>query len=376
MYNLIKQEKNARLGIVYTAHGDFSTPCFMNVATSAAIKGGISTKDLVEIDCQVMLCNTYHLHLRPGDDLINKMGGLSEFTNWDRPILTDSGGFQIFSLASNRKVTDNGVLFRSHIDGSEIFIDPEKSMQIQSNLASSIAMAFDECIDSRSDSRYIKEASDRTVLWLKRCKDEMELLKNTETTLNKQQLLFGINQGACDRQIRVDNMKSIEDLNMDGYAIGGLAVGETNKEMYDTISIVEEYMPKDKARYLMGVGTPVDILEGVRRGVDMFDCVMPTRNGRHGHFFTVDGVLNIFNEKYKYDEKPIDNSCSCEVCRNLSRSYIRHLFTAKEILALRLGAYHNLFFYNDLMKKIRKAISDEKFESFYRRYIDVLGQRI
>ena len=375
-YKLIKNVNTARRGEFTTVHGTVQTPAFMNVATTAAIKGGLSTKDLEDIRCQVMLCNTYHLHLRPTDKIVHDLGGLHQFTNWKRPILTDSGGFQVFSLAKLRKIKEEGVYFSSHIDGRKIFMGPEESMQIQSNLASTIAMAFDECVENPAQHSYSKESCARTTRWLKRCKAEMERLNSLETTINKNQLLFGINQGCCFDDLRVNHMKEIRELDLDGYAIGGLAVGEPKEEMYHVISVVEEHMPKDKIRYLKGVGTPGNILEAVRRGVDIFDCVMPSRNARHGHLNTWNGIINIKNAKYQLDTEPIDPECDCPVCRTYSKAYIRHLFKADEMLAMRLAVMHNLYFYNNLMEKIRASLDNDTFEDFYRKYVDLLDTRI
>ncbi len=375
-YKLIKNVNTARRGEFTTVHGTVQTPAFMNVATTAAIKGGLSTKDLEDIRCQVMLCNTYHLHLRPTDKIVHDLGGLHQFTNWKRPILTDSGGFQVFSLAKLRKIKEEGVYFSSHIDGRKIFMGPEESMKIQSNLASTIAMAFDECVENPAQHSYSKESCARTTRWLKRCKAEMERLNSLETTINKNQLLFGINQGCCFDDLRVNHMKEIRELDLDGYAIGGLAVGEPKEEMYHVISVVEEHMPKDKIRYLMGVGTPGNILEAVRRGVDIFDCVMPSRNARHGHLNTWNGIINIKNAKYQLDTEPIDPECDCPVCRTYSKAYIRHLFKADEMLAMRLAVMHNLYFYNNLMEKIRASLDNDTFEDFYRKYVDLLDTRI
>ena len=375
-YKLIKNVNTARRGEFTTVHGTVQTPAFMNVATTAAIKGGLSTKDLEDIRCQVMLCNTYHLHLRPTDKIVHDLGGLHQFTNWKRPILTDSGGFQVFSLAKLRKIKEEGVYFSSHIDGRKIFMGPEESMQIQSNLASTIAMAFDECVENPAQHSYSKESCARTTRWLKRCKAEMERLNSLETTINKNQLLFGINQGCCFDDLRVNHMKEIRELDLDGYAIGGLAVGEPKEEMYHVISVVEEHMPKDKIRYLMGVGTPGNILEAVRRGGDIFDCVMPSRNARHGHLNTWNGIINIKNAKYQLDTEPIDPECDCPVCRTYSKAYIRHLFKADEMLAMRLAVMHNLYFYNNLMEKIRASLDNDTFEDFYRKYVDLLDTRI
>lgn len=377
MYKLIKTEGNARRAEFKTVHGTFQTPAFMNVGTAAAIKGGISSHDLMDLKCQVELCNTYHLHIRPGDKVINKMGGLHKFMGgWDKPILTDSGGFQVFSLAKLRKIEEEGVYFNSHVDGKRIFMGPEESMQIQSNLASTIAMAFDECIENPAEYEYTKKSVARTTRWLKRCKAEMQRLNSLEDTINKNQLLFGINQGSTYNDIRIDHMKEIAELDLDGYAIGGLAVGDTAEEMYDVIDHVAEYMPKDKIRYLMGVGTPVNIIEAVYRGVDLFDCVMPSRNARHGHLFTNEGIRNIMNAKYETDEKPIDETCGCPVCQKYSRAYIRHLFKAKEMLGMRLAVMHNLYFYNNLMEEIRNALDEGRFEQYRNEKIEVLGKRI
>ncbi|MBE6887021.1 MAG: tRNA guanosine(34) transglycosylase Tgt [Ruminococcaceae bacterium] len=375
-YKLIKNVNTARRGEFTTVHGTVQTPAFMNVATTAAIKGGLSTKDLEDIRCQVMLCNTYHLHLRPTDKIVHDLGGLHQFTNWKRPILTDSGGFQVFSLAKLRKIKEEGVYFSSHIDGRKIFMGPEESMQIQSNLASTIAMAFDECVENPAQYSYSKDSCARTTRWLKRCKAEMDRLNSLESTINKKQMLFGINQGCCFDDLRVNHMKEIRELDLDGYAIGGLAVGEPKEEMYHVISVVEEHMPKDKIRYLMGVGTPGNILEAVRRGVDIFDCVMPSRNARHGHLNTWNGIINIKNAKYQLDTEPIDPECDCPVCRTYSKAYIRHLFKADEMLAMRLAVMHNLYFYNNLMEKIRASLDNDTFEEFYRRYVDLLDTRI
>jgi len=376
MYELIKTEHAARRGRFVTVHGTVETPAFMNVATVAAIKGGLSAFDLREIKCQVMLCNTYHLHLRPGDEVVRDMGGLHRFTRWDGPILTDSGGFQVFSLASLRKIKEEGVTFNSHIDGRRIFMGPEESMQIQANLGSTIAMAFDECVKNPAEHDYAKASCARTVRWLKRCQAELERLKHEGLAVNPDQLLFGINQGCCFDDLRVEHMKEIADLDLDGYSIGGLAVGEPTEEMYRVISVVEPYMPKDKIRYLMGVGTPGNILESIARGVDLFDCVMPARNARHGHFNTWGGIINIRNAKYERDDLPIDPQCDCPVCRSFSRSYIRHLFKADEILGLRLGVMHNLYFYNTLLERCRAALDEGRFESFRAQYGEILDSRI
>ncbi len=376
MYKLIKKVGNARRGEFHTVHGTVQTPAFMNVATQGAIKGGVSAYDLKDINCQVQLCNTYHLHLRPTDDLVKEMGGLHKFTGWNGPILTDSGGFQVFSLASLRKIKEEGVYFSSHIDGHKIFMGPEESMQIQSNLGSTIAMAFDECVENPAEYEYSKQSCERTTRWLYRCKAEIERLNSLPETINKHQMLFGINQGCTFDDLRIEHMKEIAKLDLDGYAIGGLAVGEPKEEMYRIISAVEPYMPADKIRYLMGVGTPGNILEGVRRGVDLFDCVMPSRNARHGHLFTDAGIININNKKYEKDNQPIDPTCNCPTCQKHSRAYIRHLFKAQEMLAMRLCVMHNLYFYNSLMTKIRKALDNDTFEEFYNKYVDRLDTRI
>ncbi len=376
MYQLLKQQGAARRGVFTTVHGTVQTPAFQNVATCGAIKGALSAHDLKEIGCQVMLCNTYHLHVRPGDGLVREMGGLHQFTRWDGPILTDSGGFQVFSLAGLRKIKEEGVTFQSHIDGRKIFMGPEESMQIQSNLGSTIAMAFDECVENPATFRYAKESCERTYRWLVRCKAEMQRLNNLESTINPQQMLFGINQGCTFDDLRIEHMKQIADLDLDGYAIGGLAVGEPKEEMYRVISAVEPYMPKDKIRYLMGVGTPGNIIEGVYRGVDLFDCVMPSRNARHGHLFTWNGIININNQKYERDDTPIDETCQCPTCQSFSKAYIRHLFKAKEMLAMRLCVMHNLYFYNHLMEEIRLALDEDRFDAFRAQYVDLLDRRI
>lgn len=375
-YRLLKTEHNARRGEFETVHGTVQTPAFMNVATAAAIKGGLSAFDLKDIHCQVMLCNTYHLHLRPGDKLVAEMGGLHKFTRWDGPILTDSGGFQVFSLSKLRKITEEGVTFNSHLDGHKIFMGPEESMQIQANLGSTIAMAFDECVENPAEYKYSKASCDRTVRWLKRCKAEMERLKREGLAVNPDQMLFGINQGCTYEDLRVEHMKQIAELDLDGYAIGGLAVGEPAEDMYRIISAVEPHMPKDKIRYLMGVGTPGNIIEAVSRGVDLFDCVMPSRNARHGHLNTWSGIINIKNLKYQKDEGPIDPECDCPVCRNFSRAYLRHLFKADEMLGMRLGVMHNLYFYNRLMERIRQALGEGTFQEFHDRYVTLLDTRI
>ena len=374
-FTLIKNEGKARRGRFETVHGTIETPVFMNVGTSAAIKGGISTADLYELNCQVELSNTYHLHIRPGDDIIYRQGGLHKFFNWDRPILTDSGGFQVFSLAKLRKITEEGVAFNSHFDGKRIFMGPEESMRIQSHLGSTIAMAFDECVENPAPYKYVKASHERTIRWLKRCRAELDRLNREEGTVNPNQMLFGINQGGTYDDLRIENMKAIREIECDGYAIGGLAVGEEADVMYHVIEQVEPYMPEDKPRYLMGVGTPQNIVEAVYRGVDFFDCVMPSRNARHGNLFTWRGKMNLLNEKYIEDSRPIAEECGCPACRRYSRSYIRHLFKAKEALGMRLAVMHNLYFYNDLMQKIRDALDEGKFEEFYHKYHNSLAER-
>ena len=376
MYTLLKQEGRARRGQFETVHGTIQTPVFMNVGTSAAIKGGISTQDLYDVKCQVELSNTYHLHVRPGDDIIYDMGGIHKFFNWDRPVLTDSGGFQVFSLSQLRKITEEGVQFASHVDGKRIFMGPEESMQIQSHIASTIAMAFDECIENPAPRDYVQKSVDRTTRWLERCKNEMARLNSLPETINKKQMLFGINQGGTYDDIRVAHMERIKEFDLDGYAIGGLAVGEEAAVMYHIIDVVEPHMPVDKPRYLMGVGTPWNILEAVYRGVDFFDCVMPSRNARHGYIFTWNGTMNINNQKYQRDPLPIDPNCQCPACKHYSRSYIRHLLKADEMLGMRLAVLHNLYFYNDLMEKIRAALDEGRYEEFYRHYREILPQRI
>ncbi len=376
MYTLLTQEGKARRGQFETVHGTVQTPAFMNVATCGAIRGGLSSLDLVDVGCQVELCNTYHLHLRPGDHVVKEMGGLHKFINWQRPILTDSGGFQVFSLSSLRKIEEQGVHFASHIDGRRLFIGPEESMQIQSNLASTIAMAFDECIENPAPYDYVKKSCERTTRWLYRCKAEMDRLNALPDTINKNQMLFGINQGSTYEDLRINHMQEIAKLDLDGYAIGGLAVGETADEMYRIIDAVEPYMPTNKPRYLMGVGTPVNILEGVARGVDLFDCVMPSRNARHGTIFTSQGIININNQKYITDNTPIDPECDCHTCRNFSKSYVRHLFKANEILGMRLATIHNLHFYNKLMEKIRMALELGNFYQLKDELIPKIGKRI
>ena len=364
MYRLLKQEGRAKRAEVTTVHGTIQTPVFMNVGTVAAIKGAVSTADLEEIGTQVQLSNTYHLHVRTGDEAIKKMGGLHRFMSWDRPILTDSGGFQVFSLAGLRRIKEEGVYFNSHIDGRKIFMGPEESMQIQSNLASTIAMAFDECPPSKAERRYMENSVARTTRWLERCRRELDRLNGLEGTINRNQMLFGINQGAVFADIRIEHAKRIAELNLDGYAVGGLAVGETHEEMYYILEETVPYLPKDKPTYLMGVGTPANILEGVERGIDFFDCVYPSRNGRHGHLYTNHGKINLFNAKYELDERPIEEGCQCPACRRYSRAYIRHLLKAKEMLGMRLCVLHNLYFYNTMMEEIRDAIEKGRYQSY------------
>ena len=364
MYKLLKKDGNAKRGELHTVHGVIQTPVFMNVGTAAAIKGAVSTEDLEQIGTQVELSNTYHLHVRPGDTVIKKLGGLHKFMSWNRPILTDSGGFQVFSLAGLRKIKEEGVYFQSHIDGRKIFMGPEESMQIQSNLASTIAMAFDECPSSRADRDYVQRSVDRTVRWLVRCKTEMERLNSLPDTINPNQLLFGINQGAIFEDIRIEHAQRIAELDLPGYAIGGLAVGETHEEMYHIIETVAPHLPENKPVYLMGVGTPANILEAVDRGVDFFDCVYPSRNGRHGHVYTNHGKLNLFNAKYELDDRPIEEGCGCPACRRYSRAYIRHLLKAKEMLGMRLCVLHNLYFYNHMMEEIRDAIDQGRYQEY------------
>lgn len=377
MFKIIKKEGDARRGEFRCTHGGVvQTPVFMNVGTQAAIKGGLSALDLKDIGCQIELSNTYHLHLRPGDDVVKQMGGLHKFMNWDGPILTDSGGFQVFSLASLRKIREEGVTFASHLDGHRIFMGPEESMRIQSNLGSDIAMAFDECVENPATYEYAKASCERTLRWLERCKKEHDRLGSLPDTVNPGQLLFGINQGATFRDLRIWHMQQIAKLDCDGYAIGGLAVGEPTETMYEIIEAVEPYMPSDKPRYLMGVGTPSNIIEGVARGVDFFDCVMPARNARHGKLFTWQGTMNIKNAKYKLDDGPLDPECDCPVCRNFSRAYIRHLFAAEEILAMRLAVMHNLYFYNKLAQKIRDALDERRFAAFRAEFSEKLSQKI
>lgn len=376
MYTLLKQQGAARRGTFETVHGTVQTPAFMNVGTAAAIKGGVSSHDLVDLHCQVELCNTYHLHLRPGDDKIKALGGLHKFMGWERPILTDSGGFQVFSLAKLRTIKEQGVFFQSHIDGRKIFMGPEESMQIQSNLASTIAMAFDECIENPATREYTAQSIARTARWLGRCKAEMQRLNSLPGTINPHQMLFGINQGSTFHDLRIEHMQQIAELDLDGYAIGGLAVGETAEEMYSTIEAVEPYMPKDKPRYLMGVGTPANIIESVYRGVDLFDCVMPSRNARHGHLFTWQGIINMNNAKYELDSSPVDEACDCPVCRKYSRAYVRHLLKAGEMLGMRLAVMHNLYFYNTLMEKIREALDNGEYDTFRAYWLPILSKRI
>ena len=376
MFELKKTEGKARRGEFTCAHGTVQTPVFMNVGTQGAIKGALSAEDLKNIGCQVELSNTYHLHLRPGDDVVRQMGGLHKFMRWDGPILTDSGGFQVFSLSGLRKITEEGVTFASHIDGHRIFMGPEESMQIQSNLGSDIAMAFDECVENPATHEYAKASCERTLRWLERCKKEHDRLNALPDTVNPQQMLFGINQGATFADLRVWHMEQIKKIECDGYAIGGLAVGEPAEVMYEMIDAVEPHMPEDKPRYLMGVGTPSNIIEAVARGVDFFDCVMPARNARHGKLFTWQGAMNIKNAKYKLDEQPIDPECDCPVCRNFSRAYIRHLFAAEEILGMRLAVMHNLYFYNKLAERIRQALDEGTFDEFRAEYSEKLAGRI
>ncbi len=369
-YEVLTTEGRAKRATLHTVHGDIQTPVFMNVGTVAAIKGGVSTDDLKQIKTQVQLSNTYHLHVRTGDKIIKELGGLHKFMHWDRPILTDSGGFQVFSLAGLRKITEEGVTFASHIDGHKIFMGPEESIQIQSNLGSTIAMAFDECPSSRADRTYVQNSVDRTTRWLYRCKDEMARLNALDDTINKNQLLFGINQGAVYTDIRIEQAKQIAELDLDGYAIGGLAVGETHEEMYHIIEETVPYLPQDKPTYLMGVGTPANILEGVERGIDFFDCVYPSRNGRHSHVYTKHGKLNLLNQKYEKDMRPIEEGCGCPACQSYSRAYIRHLFKAKEMLGMRLCVLHNLYFYNNMMEEIRTSIEEHRFASYKKSMLE------
>ena len=376
MFKLLKTEGTARRGELTTPHGTAQTPVFMNVGTQGAIKGAVSAHDLVDLGCQIELSNTYHLHLRPGDKLVKEMGGLHKFMKWDGPILTDSGGFQVFSLSGLRKIKEEGVTFASHIDGRKIFMGPEESMQIQANLGSDIAMAFDECVENPSPYDYVKKSCERTLRWLERCKVEHDKLNQASDAVNPQQMLFGINQGGTFPDLRVWHMKETAKIDCDGYAIGGLAVGEPAEVMYEIIEAVEPHMPTDKPRYLMGVGTPTNIIEAVARGVDMFDCVLPARNARHGKLYTWEGALNIKNEKYKNDDQPIDPKCNCPVCRSFSRAYLRHLFVAGEMLAMRLAVMHNLHFYNELMAQIRLALDEERFEEFRKEYSEKLARKI
>ncbi len=376
MYKLLKQENDARRAEFITNRGTVQTPAFMNVATCGAIKGAVSAEDLKTLGCQVMLSNTYHLHIRPSDEVIRECGGLHKFSTWDGPILTDSGGFQVFSLSSLRKIEEEGVTFASHIDGKRIFMGPEESMQIQSNLGSTIAMAFDECVENPAEHSYSKDSCERTTRWLKRCKTKMNELNSLETTINREQMLFGINQGCTYKDLRVNHMKEIRELDLDGYAIGGLAVGEPNEVMYDIIETVTPHMPEGKIRYLMGVGTPANILNAVERGVDLFDCVMPSRNARHGHLFTSQGIININNEKYKYDMRPIDENCGCPVCQRYSRAYVRHLLKSQEMLSQRLLVMHNLWFYNHLMEDIRNALDSGNFAQFKKEKEIIYSKRI
>ena len=376
MFKVLHTNGKARRGEFRTVHGTVQTPVFQNVGTLAAIKGAVSTMDLKEIGCQIELSNTYHLHLRPGDKIVHQMGGLHKFMNWDRPILTDSGGFQVFSLAGLRKITEEGVSFSSHIDGRHIFMGPEESMQIQSNLASTIAMAFAECIENPSPREYVKNSIDRTYRWLERCKTEMDRLNKLDTTINKQQMLFGINQGGVFEDLRVEHMKRIAKLDLPGYAIGGLAVGESHEEMYHILDVVIPHAPEDRPRYLMGVGTPSNIIEAVARGVDFFDCVIASRNARHAFIFTKHGTMNLLNQKYETDSRPIDETCGCPACKNYSRAYIRHLFKAKEMLGMRLCVLHNLYFYNHLMEDIRLAIEEDRFDQYRAENVEKLARRI
>ncbi len=364
MYELLKKDGRTKRGVLHTVHGDIQTPVFMNVGTAAAIKGAVSTEDLEQLKTQVELSNTYHLHVRPGDEIVKKLGGLHKFMVWNKPILTDSGGFQVFSLADLRKIKEEGVYFHSHVDGRKIFMGPEQSMQIQSNLASTIAMAFDECPPALADRNYVENSVARTTRWLARCKTEMQRLNGLEDTINKNQMLFGINQGAVLEDIRIDHAKRITEMDLDGYAVGGLAVGETHEQMYHILDVTVPHLPENKPTYLMGVGTPANILEGVARGVDFFDCVYPTRNGRHGHVYTNQGKLNLFNQRFELDDRPIEEGCGCPACRRYSRAYIRHLLKAKEMLGMRLCVMHNLYFYNTMMEEIRDAIDAGRYASY------------
>lgn len=374
MYKLLKKEGRAKRGEFHTVHGVIQTPVFMNVGTAAAIKGAVSTQDLEQIKTQVELSNTYHLHVRPGDEVVKKMGGLHKFMSWNKPILTDSGGFQVFSLASLRKIKEEGVYFHSHVDGRKIFMGPEESMRIQSNLASTIAMAFDECPSAKAERKYVQASVERTTRWLERCKKEMDRLNGLEQTINKKQLLFAINQGAVFDDIRVEHAKRIAQMELDGYALGGLAVGESHEEMYHILEKTIPYLPVDKPTYLMGVGTPANILEGVERGVDFFDCVYPTRNGRHGHLYTNHGKINLFNAKYELDERPIEEGCGCPTCRRYSRAYIRHLLKAKEMLGMRLCVLHNLYFYNTMMEEIRNALDAGNFAEYKKQKLGRMSE--
>jgi queuine tRNA-ribosyltransferase len=375
MYELIKKDGQAKRGTFHTVHGKIESPVFMNVGTVAAIKGGVSTQDLKEVKCQVQLSNTYHLHVRTGDATIRKLGGLHKFMVWDRPILTDSGGFQVFSLSALRKIKEEGVYFSSHIDGRKIFMGPEESMQIQSNLASTIAMAFDECPPIPATRQYVEDSVNRTTRWLKRCQDERSRLNSLETTINNQQMLFGINQGGIYEDYRIEHAKVIGDMNLDGYALGGLAVGESHDEMYRIIEETVPYLPENKPTYLMGVGTPQNILEAVERGIDYFDCVYPTRNGRHGHVYTNHGKMNIYNAKFELDESPIEEGCGCEACQTYSRAYIRHLMKAKEMLGMRLCVLHNLYFYNTMMEEIREAIEQGRYQAYKKAKIEGMNSQ-
>lgn len=374
MYKILCKDGSAKRGRLETVHGTIETPVFMNVATVGAMKGAVSTEDLQNLKTQVVLSNTYHLHVRPGDEIVKKMGGIHKFMVWDKPILTDSGGFQVFSLAGLRKIKEEGVYFNSHIDGRKIFMGPEQSMQIQSNIASTIAMAFDECPPHLATRQYMQNSVDRTTRWLERCKKEMDRLNSLDTTINKSQLLFGINQGGIFEDIRVEHAKRISELNLDGYALGGLAVGESHAEMYDIIEKTVPYLPEDKPTYLMGVGTPANILEAVERGVDFFDCVYPARNGRHGHAYTNHGKMNLMNKKYELDDRPLDETCDCPTCRKYSRAYIRHLLKAKEMLGLRLMVTHNLYFYNNMMEEIRDAIEKGCFKEYKKKKLEQLEE--
>ena len=375
MYKVLKTEGNAKRAVMETVHGTIQTPVFMNVGTVAAIKGAVSTADLEQIGTQVQLSNTYHLHVRPGDEIVKELGGLHKFMSWNKPILTDSGGFQVFSLSGLRKIKEEGVYFQSHIDGRKIFMGPEESMQIQSNLASTIAMAFDECPSSKADRNYVQASVDRTTRWLQRCKDKMAELNSREDTINKNQLLFGINQGAIFNDIRIEHAKRISEFDLDGYALGGLAVGESHEEMYDVLDHTVPYLPKEKPTYLMGVGTPANILEAVERGVDFFDCVYPTRNGRHAHLYTNQGKINLFNAKYERDGRPIEEGCMCPTCQRYSRAYVRHLLKAKEMLGMRMCVIHNLYFYNKMMEEIRDALDKGEFKAYKARKLAGMEQR-